>query len=104
MSGDLMHKGLMELSEAKADSVTLEDYIPIYQKRTLQVMRIKVADLMDAMARLSETMWVEAMNGSGEVATEEAATEEEATEETPSEEIKKPTKTRGKSKNKKETA
>lgn len=98
MSGDLMHKGLMELCEATADTVTLEDYIPIYQKRTLQVMKIKVGALIDAMAKLYDIpLEVEAETPVKNV-EEEAETPAENVEE----EIKKPTKTRGKNKTKKE--
>lgn len=53
MSGDLMHKGIMELVEAKADTITADDYIPVYQKRTLQVMKVRVGDLISAIARLT---------------------------------------------------
>lgn len=53
MSGDLMYKGIMELVEAKADTITADDYIPVYQKRTLQVMKVRVGDLVSAIARLS---------------------------------------------------
>lgn len=99
MSGDLMHKGLMELCEATADTVTLDDYIPIYQKRTLQVMKIKVGALIDAvMAMLYDIPLEEEAETPVENVEKEAETPVENVEE----EIKKPTKTRGKNKTKKE--
>lgn len=101
MSGDLMHKGLMELCEATADTVTLEDYIPIYQKRTLQVMKIKVGALIDAMVKLYDLSLEGAMPVQ-ETPEETVEVEAEAPVEIVEEEIKKPTKTRGKNKTKKE--
>ena len=51
MSGDLMSKGITELLPAKADSITGDDLVPVYQKKTLQVMKVTVRDLALAIAR-----------------------------------------------------
>lgn len=51
MSGDLMSKGITELLPAKADSITGDDLVPVYQKRTLQVMKVTVRDLALAITR-----------------------------------------------------
>lgn len=85
-----MYKGITELKETFANEVSANDYIPIYQKRTLQVMKIKVSELMDALIRLS---------GADAVVQPTAA---DPVDESPVEaEIKKPAKTgRGKNKDK----
>ena len=100
MSGDLMHKGLMELCEATADTVTLDDYIPIYQKRTLQVMRIKVGALIDAVMAMLYDIPLE--EEEAETPVKNVEVEAETPVKNVEEEIKKPTKTRGKNKTKKE--
>ena len=106
MSGDLMHKGIMELVEAKADTITADDYIPVYQKRTLQVMKVRVGDLVSAIARLAieetvnlgaETSGFAVIGEEAEpVVVTEAATQEEVLE---LEEVQpQKTKTRGRKK------
>ena len=90
MSGDLMHKGITELTEVTAELVTENDYIPLYQKRTLSVNKIKVSELITALIKLSG---VELLDPK-EV---DALTQIEETE-APAEEIRKPSKKGSKSK------
>ena len=107
MSGDLMYKGIMELVEAKADTITADDYIPVYQKRTLQVMKVRVGDLVSAIARLAieETVNLGAETSGfavigeeeGPVVVTEAATQDEILELELESERQKP-KTRGRKK------
>lgn len=81
MSGDLMHKGIMELVEAKADTITADDYIPVYQKRTLQVMKVRVGDLVSAIVRLAQAeAEAEMMSGFAVIKEEGEPTQEEVVE------------------------
>ena len=53
MSGDLMHKGITELTPVVAGTLTEDDLIPVYQRRTLTVNKITVKDFIAEIIRLS---------------------------------------------------
>lgn len=90
MSGDLMHKGITELNEVTAELVTENDYIPLYQKRTLSVNKIKVSELITALIKLSGVELLDPKEVDALLQAEET--------EAPAEKIKKPSKKGGKKK------
>ena len=94
MSGDLMHKGITELTEVTAELVTENDYIPLYQKRTLSVNKIKVSELITALIRLSGVELLDPKEVDALLQAEDT--------EASAEEIKKPSKRGSKNKKKAE--
>lgn len=94
MSGDLMHKGITELNEVTAELVTENDYIPLYQKRTLSVNKIKVSELITALIKLSGVELLDPKEVDALMTIDTEVKEMPA----PAEEIKKPSKKGGRKK------
>lgn len=59
MSGDLMHKGMTELTPVVLGTLTEDDIIPVYQKRTLTVNKISIKDFVAELIRLTNIPVVE---------------------------------------------